>query len=73
MTEAGSRLNEEEIFVGSIYDALLFDPAFSQIVTEVMNKVALDLLVGTTADLVKKNSEIEEIYIEFVEYRSVIV
>jgi hypothetical protein len=53
MTEVVSRLNEEGIFVGYIYDALFFDPAFSQKVTEVMNEVALDLKMFTTADLVK--------------------
>ena len=52
MTEVVSRLNEEGIFVGYIYDALFFDPAFSQKVIEVMNEVALDLMVFTTADLV---------------------
>ena len=53
MSEVVSRLNEEGVFVGYIYDALFFDPAFSQKVTEVMNEVALDLKVFTTADLVK--------------------
>lgn len=53
MSEVVSRLNEEGIFVGYIYDALFFDPTFSQKVTEVMNEVALDLKVFTTADLVK--------------------
>jgi hypothetical protein len=52
MTEVVSRLNEEGIFVGYIYDALFFDPAFSQKVIEVMNEVAVDLSVFTTADLV---------------------
>jgi hypothetical protein len=56
MTEVVSRLNEEGIFVGYVYDALFFDPAFSQKVTEVMNEVAIDLMVFTTADLVLKEN-----------------
>jgi hypothetical protein len=53
MTEVVLRLNEEGIFVGYVYDALFFDPVFSQKVIEVMNEVAIALKVFTTADLVK--------------------
>jgi hypothetical protein len=51
MTEVVSRLNEEEIFVGYVYDALFFDPVHSQKVVEVMNEVAVDFGVFTTAKL----------------------
>jgi hypothetical protein len=53
MTEVVSRLNEEGIFVGYVYDALFFDPVYSQKVVEVMNEVAADLGVFTTAKLEK--------------------
>ncbi|TDE45876.1 hypothetical protein E0I26_04090 [Flavobacterium rhamnosiphilum] len=43
MTEVVSRLNEEGIFVGYVYDALFFDPVHSQKVVEVMDEVAVDL------------------------------
>jgi hypothetical protein len=51
MTQVVSRLNEEGIFVGYIYDALFFDPIHSQKVVQVMNEVAVDLGVFTIAKL----------------------
>jgi hypothetical protein len=51
MTEVVSRLNEEGVFVGYIYDALFFDPLHSEKVAEVMNEVAVDLGVFTIAKL----------------------
>lgn len=53
MTEAISRLNEEGIFVGYIYDALFFDPMNSNQVVCVMDEVAADLGIFTTAKLEK--------------------
>ena len=53
MTEVVSRLNEEGIFVGYVYDALFFDPVYSQKIVEVMNEVAVYLGVFTTAKLEK--------------------
>lgn len=51
MTEVVSRLNEEGIFVGYIYDALFCDPVYSQKVKEVMDEVAGDLGVFTKAKI----------------------
>jgi hypothetical protein len=51
MTEVVSRLNEEGIFVGYIYDALFFDPVHSEKVVEVMDEVAADLRVYTSVKL----------------------
>jgi hypothetical protein len=53
MTEAIKRLNAEGIFVGYIYDALFFDPANSKQVVDVMDEVAADFGVFTTAKLEK--------------------
>jgi hypothetical protein len=51
MTEVVSRLNEEGIFVGYVYDALFFDPVYSKKVIEVMNQVSGDLGVFTSAKI----------------------
>lgn len=56
MTVVVSRLNEEGIFVGYIYDALFFDPVYSEKVKEVMDEVAIDLEVFTAAKLQNKYS-----------------
>lgn len=53
MTEVVSRLNEQGIFVGYIYDALFFDPVNSKQVVDVMDEVAADFGVFTTAKLEK--------------------
>lgn len=51
MKEVIKRLNEQRFFVGYIYDALFFDPLYSDKVVEVMNEVAIELSVFTTAKL----------------------
>lgn len=56
MTEVVLRLNEEGIFVGYIYDALFFDPQYSEKVVETMNEVAAEFSVFTTAKLEHKIS-----------------
>ncbi|OYX86460.1 MAG: hypothetical protein B7Y83_01295 [Flavobacteriales bacterium 32-34-25] len=51
MTEVVSRLNEEGVFVGYVYDALFFDPIHAIKVKEVMGEVAAEFSVFTTAKL----------------------
>ncbi|NWL04254.1 hypothetical protein DM790_25835 [Flavobacterium collinsii] len=51
MSEVISRLNKERIYVGYVYDALFFDPAYSKEVVEIMNAVIEDLGVFTIAKL----------------------
>ena len=51
MTEVISRLNEEAIFVGYVFDALLFDLVHAEKVKEVMDEVASELGVFTVAKI----------------------
>ncbi|MFG4004606.1 hypothetical protein [Flavobacterium aquidurense] len=53
MTEVVARLKEKEIFVGYVYDALLFDPIHSEKVKKVMDDVAIELGVFTVAKIEK--------------------
>lgn len=51
MTEVIRILNNEHIYVGYVYDALFFDSIYGQRVKEVMDVVAIQMRVFTTAKL----------------------
>lgn len=51
MTQVITILNNENIFVGYVYDALFFDPIYGQRVKEVMDVVAIQMRVFTTGKL----------------------
>ena len=50
MTECIKRLNEKEIYVGYIYDALFCKESEKEIVKKIMNEVVIELGVYTTAE-----------------------
>jgi len=62
MTECIKRLNESEIYVGYIYDALFCSGNYSGVVKQVMDEVSLDFGVKTIAkiDIPKKLKESEQ-------------
>lgn len=50
MTECIKRLNEKEIYVGYIYDALFCKESEQEIVKKIMNEIVVELGVHTTVD-----------------------
>jgi hypothetical protein len=61
MTAVIEKLNTEGIYVGYIYDALFFNPQFSNRVKQVMDETILLLNIKTDAKLSRTLSETNQI------------